>query len=198
MMLKVGLSGGIGSGKSLVAKIFAELGVPVYHADEAARSLMESDSDVVSKITELFGGKAYSDGRLNRKYIAGIVFHDDEKLGRLNAIVHPAVQMDFESWIHAKSDVKYVLKEAAILFETGSYRLLDSVVLVKANRELRIRRVMERDAISREDVIARMKNQMDDKEKEKLADFVINNEEDSMILPQIVDLHHHFMNIMNK
>lgn len=195
MMLRIGLTGGIGSGKTTVCSIFRELGVSVYDADREAKRLMESDAGLIKLIRNLLGSNAYYKGRLNRKFIAEMVFYDTEKLEALNAIVHPAVRNDFNKWSMVKSDEPYVIEEAAILFESGGAASMDYTIFVKADKKTRIRRVVERDHVSDEQVRARMDRQMDDKKKEELSDFIINNEINSMILSQIVDLHNKILKL---
>jgi len=194
-MLKIGLTGGIGSGKTTVGEVFAELGVPVYVADKLGRRLMEEDAAVRASVRALFGENAYTDGALNRRYIGSIVFEDKRLLRQLNSIVHPAVHKDFQEWTLHFDDRSYVLEEAAVLFESGAAERMDYTVFVKAAEETRINRVMRRDGITREQVEARIRHQWDDERKENLADFIIYNENDSMILPQIVDLHNKFLEL---
>lgn len=194
-MLKVGLTGGIGSGKTLVSSVFKELGISVYNADTEAKRLMETDPDITRLINSFLGPKSYQKGKLNRKFISDVVFSDKVKLETLNSIVHPAVRQDFEKWVLDKANEPYVLKEAAILFESGGAETVDYTIFVKADMNTRIKRVVERDHVSAEQVRRRMNHQMDDQEKEKLADFIINNEIGSMILPQIVDLHNKFFKL---
>jgi dephospho-CoA kinase len=193
-MLKVGLTGGIGSGKSLIRRIFSELGVPVYDADSAAKRIMIEDQTVKKSLAEVFGNEIIqTDGTINNKYLAEIIFGDKEKLEKINAIVHPAVHKDFENWAE-KQDAPYVLEEAAILFESRANRSMDKVITVCASEEIRIERVVKRDQVSREKVIERIKSQMRDEEKVKLSDFVIYNDRDHIILPQVIDIHTHLMN----
>lgn len=194
-MLKIGLTGGIGSGKTLVGSVFNELGVPVYEADIAARRLMESEESVIRGVIDLLGGQAYSEGRLNRSFIAEKVFSNDKLLKELNGIVHPAVRKDFDRWTRQFATSPYVIEEAAILFESGGAAMMDFTVFVKADVATRITRVMERDQVTEMEVKQRIARQMDDREKERLADFVIINDNDSMILPQIVDLHNKFLKL---
>jgi len=194
-MLKIGLTGGIGSGKTYISDVFRELGIPVYHADAEAKRIMENDPAVGRLVQSLLGPDSYINGKLNRKYIGQVVFSDKKKLEALNSIVHPAVQQDFNKWSLSHSDQPYVVKEAAILFEAGGAEEMDHTIFVKAKIETRIARVVERDQVSEQMVRDRIDKQMDDLEKEKLADFVINNEIGSMILPQIVDLHNKFLKI---
>jgi len=173
-MMRVGLTGGIGSGKSTVAGYFRDLGIPVYDSDTRARELMEGLPSLRDDITALLGPGAYTNGRLNRAYIAERVFNDPDLLAALNTLVHPAVRSDFQQW-SLQQQAPYVLQEAAVLFENGGYKRLDHTILVTAPESTRVRRVMKRDQASREAVLARMKNQWDDLRKIPLADFVIEN-----------------------
>ncbi len=188
-MLKVGLTGGIGSGKTLVCSVLEKLGVAVYYADSEARRLMNSDPELVLQISRLFGNKAYEGGILNREFIAQRVFKDKVLLTRLNELVHPAVRMDFSRWANEQKPAFYVVEEAAILFESGSDRNMDLTVGVFAEKELRVQRVMQRDGIAREQVRMRMNSQMNEKEKMERADMVIYNDGKLMILPQIINMH---------
>jgi dephospho-CoA kinase len=187
-MLKVGLTGGIGSGKSTVAKVFEVLGIPVYYADDAAKRLMNEDEELKAKIQLQFGNEVYKNGQLDRKHFAEIVFASPEKLALLNALVHPATLKDAETWMQ-KQNTYYALKEAALIFESGAQEHLDYVIGVSAPAPLRIQRTMQRNGITREEVIARMDKQLDENIKMKLCDFVINNNEQEMLLPQILKLH---------
>lgn len=180
-MLKVGITGSIGSGKSTVCKLFELLGVPVYYADDAAKRLMAEDQELKQKINELFEGKAYTkDDQLDRKYIAGIVFNDKKKLGALNALVHPAVAKDTASW-QIKQQAIYTLKEAALLIESGSHTKLDKIIVVHAPLEIRIARVMARDGSSRDEVLARENKQLSPSDKIKHADFTIENHQTDLV-----------------
>ncbi|WP_282090324.1 dephospho-CoA kinase [Aquimarina algiphila] len=170
----VGLTGGIGSGKSTVAKMFEKLGIPIYISDDEAKKLMNEDDDVKKKIIALLGENSYVDEMLNRGYIANIVFNDPLKLEKLNAIVHPAVAKHFDSWKSLQDSV-YVIKEAAILFENGGHTQCDYTILVSVPSEIRIQRVLKRDNITKEQVLSRMNNQWEDAKKIPLADFVIYN-----------------------
>ena len=187
-MIKVGLTGGIGSGKSTVAKVFEVLGIPVYYADDAAKRLMNEDEDLKEKIQAEFGNAVYKDGRLDRKYLSEIVFSNPEKLQLLNSLVHPATLKDAETWMNLQTTT-YTLKEAALIFESGAQQYLDYVIGVTAPAPLRIQRTMQRDGVTREEVIARMDKQIDETIKLKLCDFVITNDEQEMLLPQIIELH---------
>ena len=192
-MKVIGITGGIGSGKTTTCKVFEELGIPVYYADVRAKELMASDPELKRKVTALFGEEAYSGNMLNRAYLAQQVFGSKEKLSALNGVVHPAVANDFEEWLDRHKDHKYVLKEAAILFESGAYQNVDITVLVIAPEKLRLERVMNRDGVTREDVLKRMKNQWTQERKAKLADHIITNDETQLLLPQVFKLHQKFL-----
>lgn len=187
-MLKIGLTGGIGSGKTTVAKVFEVLGIPVYYADDAAKRLMNEDAALQQKIKSALGEATYTNGLLNRKHVADIVFNAPEKLELLNKLIHPATIQDAENWMQ-KQTTAYTLKEAALIFESGAQENLDYVIGVTAPAPLRILRTMHRDAVTREEVIARMDKQMDETIKMKLCDFVIKNDEQEMLLPQVLEIH---------
>lgn len=188
-MYIIGITGGIGSGKSTVARVFGLLGIPVYSADDAAKEIMIKDPLLVAQIKEHFGPEAYlADGTLHRKFISNIVFNDKEQLAVLNSLVHPATIRDSEAWA-AQQDAPYVIKEAALMFETESFHYVDKVICVYAPEALRIHRVMKRDNVTRNEVLARMHKQIDDRIKMKLADYVIYNDEQQMIIPQVLALH---------
>lgn len=193
MPLRVGLTGGIGSGKSLVARIFETLGIPVYYADDAAKKLQQTDPTLKAGIIEHFGEDAYVNGQLNRKYISTVVFSQPEKLELLNSLVHPATIRDAERWL-ATQTTHYAVKEAALIFESGSQRDLDIVIGVFAPESLRIKRVMERDQVSAEEVVRRMHMQISDRIKARLCDFVIRNDETELIIPQVLRIHEALMN----
>lgn len=194
MSLKIGLTGGIGSGKSTVAKIFKTLGIPVFDADSVAKSIMATDEQVKEKIIALFGSGAFLNGVLNRKFIADKVFADAFLLEQLNAIVHPAVIQKAIDWMD-KQQAKYVIKEAALIFESGSGEGLDYIIGVFAPTPLRIQRVMQRDELSKEEVIKRMNRQVDDVIKRRLCDFVIDNNEQTMLVPQVLALHEKLLHL---
>ena len=170
----VGLTGGIGSGKTTVAGMFRDLGVPVYNSDTRAKELMSTSPELREKIVGLLGEDAYVKGELNRAFIAEQVFMNKELLAALNAIVHPAVREDFTSWASSQQ-ASYVIQEAAILFENGAYTGFDSMILVTAPRKIRLERIMQRDSTSESDVLARMSHQWADEKKVPLAQFVIEN-----------------------
>jgi len=195
-ILKVGITGGIGSGKTTVCKIFEQLGIPIYYADDRAKRLMVNDLKVVSALKTLFGEKTYhEDGRLNRQHLANLVFKDKALLEKLNGIVHPAVHKDGIQWNKLQNNVPYTLKEAALLFEAGSYKALDKVITVYAPKEIRLERVIKRDQTTREAVLARMDKQMEDKKKVHLADFVIFNDGKKPLIPQIYRLHQRLLKL---
>lgn len=187
-MLKIGITGGIGSGKSTVARVFETLGIPVYNADDAAKRLMQEDPELKKQIIILFGEKAYEQGKLNRSWISEQVFGNPEKVKALNAIVHPATIRDAHEWMSVQQ-TPYTLKEAALIFESGSEKSLDYVIGVDAPVELRIQRVMERDNISRDAILQRMNNQMDESEKIQRCDFIIYNDGNQLVIPQVIRLH---------
>ncbi len=193
MRKKVGLTGGMGSGKSIVARIFETLGIPVFNADTIAKKLMEEDPVVQQKIVQLFGEDAYHNGKLNRAFLAGIVFHDKKRLTQLNNIVHPATIAAAGVWMNLQT-APYMIKEAALIFEAGAEKNLDLVIGVSAPRVLRIKRVMERDLVSKEQAESRMKNQMDETDKMNLCDHVIINDEKHLIIPQVLKIHQIIMN----
>jgi dephospho-CoA kinase len=187
-MLKIGLTGGIGTGKTTVAKIFELLGVPVYNADEASKRIYHTDPEVKALLIENFGEDIYVDGQLNKPNLANIVFTDATQLETLNRIIHPPTIRDAEEWMR-KQEAPYIIKEAALLFESGSVASLDHVIGVFAPLSLRIQRVMERDKVSREQVLNRINKQMDEEIKIRLCDFVIHNNEQELVIPQVLKLH---------
>jgi len=187
-MLKIGLTGGIGSGKTTVAEVFKQLGIPVYSSDDRAKALMLENEPLRASVIGLFGEQSYLEGELNRAYIASKVFSNKEQLNKLNALVHPVLKKDFEVWT-ATQQSAYIIKEAAILFETGAYKGLDKVILVEAPKELKISRVVQRDGIDHEAVLARMDKQWSDEQKRERSDHVIINDEKSSLLEQVLKLH---------
>jgi dephospho-CoA kinase len=197
-MLQVGITGGIGSGKTTVCQIFERMGVPVYYADVRAKELMETDKNLIVSIQNEFGKEVYDDeGNLNRKLLAEIVFGNEEKLLKLNSMVHPVVFEDNESWnqVLANKGYPYTIKEAALLVETGSYKTLDKLIVVTAPLQDRIARVMARDAATYEQVTARVKAQLPEEEKVKLADYVIDNNQIMDLVPQVTKIHVDLMNL---
>lgn len=196
-MLKIGLTGGIGSGKTTVAHLFELLGIPVYYADDAAKKLMNTNETLKKSILEQFGKQSYQDGELNRKYLASIVFNDKNKLDQLNALTHPATIRDAEEWVK-KQNSPYIIKEAALLFESGAAENLDHVIGVYAPQALRIKRVMQRDHLQEEEVLKRVNRQLDEEMKMKLCDFIITNDEHQLVIPQVISLHQQFSAGNNK
>lgn len=184
----VGVTGGIGSGKSTVASIFNALGVPVYNSDIRSKELLNTNSELKSRLIEQFGEEIYTSSGIDRKHFAALIFKDKKLLEISNSIIHPYVKKDFEDWVSAQS-FTYSIKESAILFETGIYKQLDKIVLVTASEELRIKRVAERDQIPEEVVLERIKNQWEDAKKIPLADFTILNDETELLLPQVLKIH---------
>jgi dephospho-CoA kinase len=196
-MLKVGITGGIGSGKTTVARVFEVLGIPVFYADTVAKQIMVTDLILMKGIRTTFGAESYSEaGLLNNKHIANIVFNDTLQLEALNALVHPAVFRAFDIWVTGlPASTPYILKEAALLFESDSYKMCDTSILVLAPQDIKISRVMERDRVSEEQVRSRMNKQFSDEEKLKLADHRIYNDDQSSIILQVMDLHKAFSSI---
>ena len=195
-MLKIGLTGGIGSGKSTVAKIFETLGIPVYYADTEAKRLMNSSETLKKVIRQNFGEATYENDQLNRKYLAGIVFNNPEKLELLNALIHPVTINDAEQWMQQQS-APYSIKEAALLFESGAAENLDFIVGVYAPQALRIKRVMKRDGLTADEIMKRINRQVNEEMKMKLCDFVITNDEQELLIPQVLKLHQHFSSLSN-
>ncbi|MFA6400653.1 MAG: dephospho-CoA kinase [Salinivirgaceae bacterium] len=171
----VGLTGGIGCGKTFVANYFSEFGIPVYSSDIRAKELMVTDADIKKGLRYLFGDEVFKDEHLNRKMIADRLFTDKKLLNSINQLVHPKVQTDFDTWCRNQTTAKIVIKEAAILIESGAYKNCEFVILITAPIELRIKRVMQRDNLSYNEVMARIENQLSDEERIKYAHFVIEN-----------------------
>lgn len=193
--LQIGITGGIGSGKSLISKIFHCLNVPVYDADSRAKYLMTTDGILMQQIKKEFGELSFHNGKLNRAYISKVVFENPESLGVLNALVHPRVGEDYKNWVSLHATHRYVLKEAALLFEAGSNEMLDAVIVVTAPELMRIQRVLERDAHRKEQEVRNIiKNQMPERDKIKLANFVVTNDESELVIPQVLKLHEQFIN----
>lgn len=187
-MMIIGLTGGIGSGKSTVATMFKELGVPVYDSDQRAKYLMNTSKVIHDQLVALLGEEAFKGGTLNRSYIASKVFNDAELLAKLNSIVHPVVRQDFIDWSNDQ-DGNYVIQETALLFENKAQELYDDVILVTAPKEVRINRVLDRDSTTREQVEARMNNQLDDETKLELANYVIENNDLERTRSKVLQVH---------
>ena len=188
MILRIGLTGGIGSGKTTVAKIFELLGVPVYYADEEARRIMNENEELRLSIQNEFGEAAYNNGELDRSYLASKVFQNPPKLEILNALVHPATIRDATNWM-LEQRTAYAIKEAALIFESTAAGELDYIIGVYAPVSLRIKRAMERNGVSYDEVLKRMNNQIDEDIKMKLCDFIIYNDEQKLLIPQVIELH---------
>lgn len=193
-MLKVGITGGIGSGKSTVCALFEVLGIPVFYADDAARNLMNEDAALKKAITALFGESIYANGLLDRPALSAAVFNNPEKLATLNALVHPASIAAGERWI-ASQKTSYVVKEAAIFFESGAYKAMDVMIGVQAPKDIRIERAMHRSNLTKEEVEARLARQMAEDEKMARCDYVIVNDGKTPIIPQVLRLDARFRNL---
>ena len=185
----VGLTGGIGSGKTLVSKVFNQLGVPIYYSDLRAKELSNTHPEIVTLVKKEFGEDIYVSEKLDRKKVASIVFSDQSKLEKLNAIVHPVVKQDFELWYERYKKSPYIIKEAAIIVESGLANQVDKLILVTAPIEKRIERVIKRDQISEKDVRERMNKQLSDKEKIPYANYIIKNDDTQLVIPQILEIH---------
>jgi dephospho-CoA kinase len=195
-MLKIGITGNIGSGKTTVSKVFELLGIPVFYADFHAKKVMTDDAILVAAIRNHFGTEAYfADGSLNRKHISAIVFNNEAELQKLNSLVHPAVFRAFDDWATPFNNVFYVLKEAAILFESGSNLQCDKTIVVAAPLDVRVKRVMQRDQLTAEEVLRREKKQMPQAEKEAKADFIILNDAQTMVIPQVLQIHQQLLEL---
>ena len=194
MVLRVGLTGGIGSGKTTVAKIFELLGIPVYYADDAAKRIMNEDDELKAAIQKQFGKEAYAHGELNRAFLSAKVFTDPFQLEILNSVVHPATIRDAAKWM-SQQKTSYTIKEAALIFESGSAEYLDYVIGVYAPAQLRIKRTMERNQLSYDEVTQRMNKQLDENMKMKLCDFVIYNDEEHLVIPQVIELHQKLLSL---
>lgn len=186
-MKSIGITGGIGSGKSLVCKIIEKLGYPVFYADEAAKKVMNEDQTLKSELIHLLGENAYLNNELNRPFIAEQIFKNPQLKKEVSALVHPAVYRAYENWKKVQKSA-LVFNESALLFETGSYKSFDATILVTANRETRIQRVMKRDGLSRDAVLERISNQLEDDSKQKLCDFEIVNDEQKLLIPEMIKI----------
>jgi len=187
-MLKVGVTGGIGSGKSSVCKIFECLGVPVFRADDEGRRLLNDDTEIKKRVVDLLGKSILTSDKLDRKKIAALVFSDEQKLAQLNTIIHPAVRNSFLKWAESQS-AGLIIEEAAVMFESGAYKMLDTIAVVAAPEQLRISRVMKRDNTSEAEVMKRMKNQISEEERVKRANHVVLNDGTGMLIPTVLKLH---------
>ena len=195
-MLKIGITGNIGSGKTTVSRIFEILNVPVFYADDAAKKVMVEDPILIDALKSEFGTESYfDDGSLNRKHIAANVFNNETELAKLNSIVHPAVFRAFDNWVAGIKNAPYIMKEAALLFESSSYKMCDQTIMVTAPLELRINRVMQRDGLSRAEIESRNARQFSEEKKIQLADFVIRNDDTELVIPQVLELHKKFLTL---
>ncbi|WP_312789406.1 dephospho-CoA kinase [Sphingobacterium sp.] len=190
--MKIGITGGIGSGKTFICQLFKALAVPVYNADDEAKKLMNTDLRIRESLIATFGEATYKDGMLDRAFLAQQIFSDKEKLELVNGIVHPIVIQAAKDWAEQQK-ARYSLKEAALLFESGSYKDLDYTILVTAPLSVRVQRVMERDGVTEEQVMERISKQLTDEEKIKMADFIIINDGITPLLPQVWSLHQKFL-----
>lgn len=188
MTLKIGITGGIGSGKTIVCEIFKLLGVPVFQADFVAGKLINSDAVIRSELISRYGNDIYqTDRKVNREKLAGIIFNDDAELEKVNKIIHPVVRNEFMNWVK-NQEAEYVIHEAAILFESGFYKMMDAAILVTAPEEMRIERVIKRNGLTRENVVSRIAKQWPDSEKRKFATFELINDNKSLLIPQIIEI----------
>jgi dephospho-CoA kinase len=194
--LKLGVTGGIGSGKTSVCRVFSSLGIPVFSTDPEAKKIMESNGGIIKRINSLVGRDIYIGGSLDRQQLATLIFNNPALLGKINSLVHPVVFNSFERWVKEQS-APYVIMEAAILFESGASKLVDKVATVVAPVEERVQRVILRNSLTREQVLERMRNQMTDEERIELSDFLIYNSEDDMIIPAILKIHEEILTIIN-
>jgi dephospho-CoA kinase len=193
---KLGITGGIGSGKTSVCRVFEVLGIPVFSADSQAQEIMYKDKEIISGIKSITGKNLYKDGILDRAELASIIFNDPTILKKVNSLVHPAVFDHFTKWTLIQS-APYVIMEAAILFESRASEVVDKIVTVVAPVEQRVKRVILRNKLSEEQVLERMRNQIDDKERIRQSDFIINNSENDMIIPSVLEIHNEILTFLN-
>ena len=187
-MKKIGITGGIGSGKTYVASVFQSLGIPIFNADIQAKKIMTSSGKLIKLVKEEFGNDIYKDSDLNKEKLASIVFSNSDKLQKLNSLVHPIVKEEFNNWCNSQKS-PYVIKEAAILFESKSHLGLDAVICVSASLELRKKRLFKRDNYTEKEIQNRIENQIRQEDKEKQSDYIIVNDEKDLLLPQIIKIH---------
>jgi dephospho-CoA kinase len=194
--LKLGITGGIGSGKTSVCRVFNALGIPSFSADPEAKIIMDNDKNIIHQINSIAGRDLYANGSLDRMALANLIFNDNSLLKKVDSLVHPVVSEHFMTW-EAAQDTPYVIFEAAILFESGASKLVDRIATVVAPVEERVERVIHRNKLSREQVMERMRNQMDDDSRIKMSDYVIYNSENDMIIPAILKIHEDLMKYIN-
>lgn len=197
MIFRLGVTGGIGSGKSTVSKIFNVLGIPVFSADDEGRIIMDTDTDLQKRLNNLIGEDLYASGELNRGRLASIIFNDSDLLDSVNSLVHPLVYSKYREWCKQQSG-DYIIFEAAILFEAGAEEHVDKILAVMAPLEERVERVIERNKMTREQVMERVKNQISDEEMIRRSDFSINNSDNCMIIPQVLEIHNRILLHLNK
>jgi len=193
----LGITGGIGSGKSVVCRVFSILGAPVFSADDEARFIMERDNNIMNEVEKVAGEKVYENGILDRRKLAHIIFRDRNKLAAVNRIVHPAVFENFRRW-KERNKSPLVIFESAILFESGSYKYTDRVLNLNAPVEIRIKRVMERNRLSEEEVVERINNQWSDEQRTEMSDYNINNSGKEMILPSILRIYREMISLSGR
>ncbi len=196
-VIKLGVTGGIGSGKTSVCRVFGVLGIPVFSADEVAREVMDIDTGIILRINTIAGKNLYAGGSLDRAELARLIFNNNRLLERVNSLVHPVVFARFREW-EKKQETPYVIMEAAILFESGASKIVDRILTMVAPIEERVDRVIHRSNLTREQVIERMRNQMDDSERIKNADYVIHNSENDMIIPAVLKIHEEILQLVKK
>jgi dephospho-CoA kinase len=195
--LKLGVTGGIGSGKTTVCKVFAVLGIPIFSADIEAKRIQDSDPEVQNKINSIAGKDLFASGRLDRAELARLIFSNKDLLGKVNSVIHPAVFRYFREWVQ-RQDSPYSIMEAAILFESGAYRMMDRIVTVVTPLEERIERLEKGNKMSREQIIGRVKNQIDDESRIRQSDYIIFNSENDMIIPAIIGIHDAMLKLYKK
>jgi dephospho-CoA kinase len=194
--MKLGVTGGIGSGKTSVCRVFNVLGIPVFSADPEAKEIMDNDAGIIRRINSIAGKDLYSNGSLDRMELAALIFNDNTLLEKVNSLIHPVVFDHFKRW-ETEQTAPYVIMEAAILFESGGSKLVDRIATVAAPLEERVQRVINRNRLSRDQVLERMRNQMDDDARIKLSDYVIHNSEKDMIIPAILKIHEDILTFIN-
>ena len=197
MVLRIGLTGGMGSGKTTVAKVFETLGIPVYYADDATKELMNNDPALKAQLVKNFGEQTYRNDILDRKYLASIVFNNSQKLALLNSLTHPITIQDAAAWME-RQKTPYSIKEAALLFESGAAEHLDFVIGVAAPLDLRVKRVMDRDRVTAADIMKRINRQLEEEIKMKRCDFIIVNDETQLVIPQVLVLHDKLLQLAKK
>jgi dephospho-CoA kinase len=194
--MKIGVTGGIGSGKTTVSRVFSSLGIPVFASDDEARKIMESNTSVIEKVNSIAGRDIYKGGNLNRLELAELIFNDRNLLEEINHVVHPVVRSNFDTWQRSQ-EADYVILETAILFESGSYKTVDRIITVIAPFEERIERVISRNKLTREQIMERISNQSDDELKVARSDFIIDNSDNMLIIPQILTIHGEILKQIN-